>query len=605
MAGVREKVTQLFNRIFRRNSNPMIANIAKQNYDEYRKTYDTLLKVFGKLDGIDVYLVGGISAAIQTNQDLYRQNNDIDIICKEEDLSKLIEILPQIGYSVDDRRGTKTRNRVSLDGHFQATDHELNANARNRNMLNIGIFTYQVKGNKVITYSYAFEEKEGKTIGTEKVIPKELFDLMYDGRTVDYKGIKLKTQSKEYIYMTKSRGTREKDKLDTSVIEPTLDDKSKAKITRIKELETKVRTYRLLYGKGEEVKSRIKLPTQEEKVNAYLDTLFMKDITKTPEEIIADVLQSEEYHKIIGSHPEIDSLIEAWRENAKHYTYQDRIELLTKNYSTYLDGFSKESIDNALAFLQRRRINHGKNDNDIELCVEAKEIFKLMQEYGQSIKKVFVANNIDITHITGVAPEDLEGGELVKSLDRANNYETERVDGVFASSSKINGNNPYIARNSSGMILLDKSTYIYGSDNIKVTQDSDEKMHAVLKQPNYIYYINPIGFTPVCNLAMNPNTHQLAFEFSEEWISDTVINISDPNQVRGIEIVEDVTSLLYNYTILCDVQSQGIGLKVRQLKSKEEGLRYIIEKINDGSIRNVNQEAGINDRTLSDNEIVN
>jgi hypothetical protein len=541
MAGVKEKVTQLFNRIFRRNRNRMIANIAKQNYDEYRKTYDTLLKVFGKLDGIDVYLIGGISAAIQTNQDLYRQNNDIDIMCKEEDLSRLIEILQKIGYSIDDRRGTKTRNRVSLDGYFQARDHELNATTRNRNMLNIGIFTYQVKDNEVIICSYGFEEKEGKTIGTEKVIPIELFNLMYDGRIIEYKGIKLKTQSKEYIYMTKSRGSREKDKLDTSVIEPTLDDKSKVKITRIKELETKARTYRLLYGKGEEVKSRIKLPTQEEKVNAYLDILFMKDITKTPEEIIVDVLQSEEYHKIIGSHPEIDSLIEAWKEKVKNYTCQDKIKLLTKSYSICLDGFSKEAIDNALAFLQRRRINHGRNDNDIELCAEAKEIFKLMQEYGQSIKRVFVANNIDITHITDVAPENLEGGELRKSLNRANNYETERVDGVFASSRTVNGNTPYVARNSLGMILLDTSTYIYGGDNIDVTQDSEGKKHAVLKRPNYIYHINPISFTPVCNLAINPNTHQPAFEFSEEWISDTAINICDPNQVRGIEIVEDRT----------------------------------------------------------------
>ena len=545
-----------------------------------------------------MYLIGGISAAIQTNQDLYRQNGDIDIMLKEGDLSRLIETLQKIGYNVDDRYGIKIRNRVDLDGHFQARDHKLNANTKNKNILGVGIFTYQVKGNEVITHSYAFEEKEGRVVGTEKIMPKELFDLMYDSRIVDYKGIKLKTQSKEYIYMTKSAGSREKDKLDALVIEPTLDDKSKAKIARIKELEAKTRTYRLLYSKGGKVESRIKLPTLEERVNAYLDSLFMKDTTKTPEEIIAYVLQSDEYHRIIGSHSEIDSLIKEWKEKSKNYTYQDKIELLTKSYSECLEGFSKEAINNALEFLQRRCINHGMNNNDIELCDEAKEIFKLMQKYGQSIKKIFVDNNIDITHITDVAPENLEGGELRRSLNKANNYETERVDGVFASSSPINGNNPYIARNGSGMIILGKSTYIYGSDNINVIQDSGGKKHAVLKQPNYIYYINPADFTPVCNLTINSTTHRLVFEFSEEWISDTAIDISDQNKIRGVDEVKDVTSLLEHYTILCDVQSKGIGINARQIKSIEDALQYVAEKINDESVRNINQETGINDRDL-------
>ena len=584
---------------FRKNTTPMITNVSKQNYDEYSKTYDTLSRIFSKLDGANAYLIGGISAAIRTNQDLYRQNSDIDIMCNEEELSRLVEILQKIGYSVEDRRGIKTRNVVDSQGHFQAMDHELNAYTRNKNMLGVGIFTYQVKGDEVVTHSYAFEEKEERIIGTEKIIPKELFDLMYDDRIIDYKGMKLKTQSKEYIYMTKSRGHREKDKIDASVIETILDDKSKAKISRIKELEAKTRTYRLLYGKDGKIESRTKLPTLEEKVNAYLDSLFMKDTTKTPEQIILDVFQSDEYHRIVDSHPEIDSLIESWKERAKNYTYKDKVELLTQSYSERLKNFSKASIDNALDFLHRRQINHGKSDNDIELSDEAKEIFKLMQEYGQSIKKIFVDNNIDLTHITNVAPEKLEGGEIRKSLDRANNYETERVDGVFASSSTVDGNNPYIARNNSGMITLGSSIYIYGSDNINVTQDSEGKKHAVLKQPNYIYHINPASFTPICNLTINLHTHQPIFEFSEEWISNTAIDIHNPNQMRGVDEIRDVTSLLEHYTILCDIRRQGVGIKARQLKSKEEALQYVAEKIKDGCVRNINQETGINDRDLS------
>lgn len=95
--------------------------------------------------------------------------------------------------------------------------------------MGVGLFVYKINNNEVTTYSYAFDERIGKFVGTEKVIPKELFDMIYNNTPVDYKGIQLKTQSKEYTYMSKSRGTRAKDKLDASIIEPTLDEKSMEK----------------------------------------------------------------------------------------------------------------------------------------------------------------------------------------------------------------------------------------------------------------------------------------------------------------------------------------------------------------------------------------
>ena len=220
MPKIKDNIIRMFNRIFRKNNFPMLANVSKQNYDEYQKTYDTLSKIFSKTEGMDLFLIGGISTAIQTNRDLYRQNSDIDIMCREEQLQTLIKTLQKAGYSVDDRRGIKTRNTTDIDGQFHAIDHELNADNENEKLLGIGIFTYSVKGNNVITHSYSYHEKEKRVIGIEKVMPKKLFYLMYNDNVVDYKGIKIKTQSKEYIYLTKNRGKREKDKLDSSVIEP-------------------------------------------------------------------------------------------------------------------------------------------------------------------------------------------------------------------------------------------------------------------------------------------------------------------------------------------------------------------------------------------------
>ena len=289
MSKIKDKITRIFKQIFRRNDFPMIANISKQNYDEYHTTYDTLSKIFGGLDDIDAYLVGGISSAIQTNQDLYRQNSDIDIMCKEEDLPKIIKKLQEIGYSIEDKRGIKTNNTIDINGNFKVGCHDINTSIKNSNLLGVGLFIYKINNDEVTTYSYAFDERIGRFVGTEKVIPKELFDMIYNNTPVDYKGIKLKTQSKEYTYMSKSRGTREKDKLDASIIEPTLDEKSMEKISKIRELEARKREYKLVFDKVGKIESREKIPSLEDKVNSYLDSLFAKSSTKTPEQIVNDV----------------------------------------------------------------------------------------------------------------------------------------------------------------------------------------------------------------------------------------------------------------------------------------------------------------------------
>lgn len=344
------------------------------------------------------------------------------------------------------------------------------------------------------------------------------------------------------------------------------------------------------------------LDIHKEKMNRYLDSLYMKDTVKTPKQIISDLLQSDEYKRVYEKHPEINELINGWREKSKNYTYKDKLELLRKDYSSKLNNFSNATINNAMNYLENRHSNHGKSENDIELTNNAKKIFELMHEYENNIKNIFADNNIKLTHITNVPPDKLEGGVLRKSIDRANNYETERVDGVFASSIPIDGNNPYIARNNTGMIRLNKSTYVYGDDNIDVYQDDNGKNRACLKKPNYIYYINPKKFNPVCSLTINSNTHKPEFVFSEEWISNSEINISDPNQVRKIEQVKDITSLLEHYTILCDVQSKGIGIQAKHSKTKEEAFRLIENNIKDVNIRNINHETGINDRALLDYE---
>ena len=308
----------------------------------------------------------------------------------------------------------------------------------------------------------------------------------------------------------------------------------------------------------------------EDEVYEKLDRLYMRSTTKTPEQIVEDILEKEEYSKIINKYPETKLLLAKWKEKSKDYTYMDKIRIIGEDYSKKLQEFDKKDINNAINFLKRRYENHGRDNEDIELSDEAKKIFELKTEYGNDIKKIFVDNNIELTHITSISPEKLEGGILRKSIDSLNMYETERVDAVFASSTPIDGNNPYIAWK--------------------------EGEHAMLKEPNYIYHISPEKFEPVCNFTIDKTTNEPVFEFSDEWISDTEVDISDNKQVKKIEEVKDVTNILENNTILCDKHSKRIGIQAKNCKSREKRMQFIAEKIREGSVRYINGEVGINAR---------
>ena len=334
----------------------------------------------------------------------------------------------------------------------------------------------------------------------------------------------------------------------------------------------------------------------EDEVYEKLDRLYMRSTTKTPEQIVEDILEKEEYSKILNKYPKTKFLLDKWKEKSKDYTYMDKIRLIGEDYSKKLQEFDKKDIDNAINFLKRRYEKHGRDNEDIELSDEAKKIFDLKTEYSEEIKKIFVDNNIDLTHITSISPKELEGGVLRKSIGALNMYETERVDAVFASSTPIDGKNPYIAWKEGELVKLGDSEYIYGNDNIEITKDSEGKNHAMLKEPNYIYHISPEKFEPVCNFTIDKKTNESVFEFSDEWISDTEVDISDNNQVRKVEEVRDVTNILENHTILCDKYSQRIGMKAIKFGNKKEGMQFIAEKIKEGSVRYINGEAGINAR---------
>lgn len=276
---------------------------------------------------------------------------------------------------------------------------------------------------------------------------------------------------------------------------------------------------------------------------------------------------------------------------------KDTIERLNKKQSQYdelLESFSNESIKKALTVLEERRRKVQQNIKNVygeKLDDETIKIFGLMLQFEQDIKQIFMDNKETLTHITDIAPEDMTESKILRSKNRANNYETERGDWVFASSSPVDGKNPYIARNSKdGMILIYRNTYIYGGDNIQVQPDENGNKKVLLKDPNYIYKLNLENFRPVVTLKCQKDGKPF-FEFSEEWISDEDVDIKDPKQVLGIDKVTDITELIKNYQVFCDVDRRGIAMEIRRTPTQDVAINKLLSAIEDGSLRYINRRS--------------
>ena len=311
---------------------------------EYENTYETIRKVFEELNrsGIRAYMVGGISVAIQAQTDLYRKNEDLDLMVSINQLQQLIESLKSLGYTVEDRRKNNTRNFTDKDGMFHAIDHELNASIDSLNMLGIGIFTYKESDGQVILSSYSYNEEEQLCVGRKTVMPKELFDLMYSSEEIEYKGTKVRTQSKEFLYLKKSAGNRDKDKLDTKIIESVLDEDSQRKIARIRKLQKRVEEYRVVYDENGNIESFEKLPSIEEKVEQFI-TRFVSDHEGLSDDEIKRLLLSDETVQAVTRRDEdlrviIDKLMEIKTNN-------NLAEVARKITHDYI--FSDEIVDNS------------------------------------------------------------------------------------------------------------------------------------------------------------------------------------------------------------------------------------------------------------------
>ena len=271
---------------------------------------------------------------------------------------------------------------------------------------------------------------------------------------------------------------------------------------------------------------------------------------------------------------------------------REQLKKLESKYREALEKEGKENIEKAIQFLKdcKCKVNDMRNlkleDELVVLDLDTRRIFELMQQYQRDIRDIFIATTGILTHITSVAPENMVGGKIKKSIGRQNHYETERGDWLFVSSASIS---PYLARNpKQGVIIFAPKSYIYGGDCFQVYYDEQGRSKVKLRNTNYAYMIYPDSFTPVVTLMLDKNGRPY-FNFSEEWFSAEEININDFKQIYKIQEISDVTDLVRNFQVLCTES-------IRELAKLDRDSRIgrVIEGIANGSIRYINGEAGIN-----------
>lgn len=269
-----------------------------------------------------------------------------------------------------------------------------------------------------------------------------------------------------------------------------------------------------------------------------------------------------------------------------------------KEYRRILSKIDSETIEDALNVLN----NNDNIDLNIEqLKPEIKEIFEQMKKYQQDIKQVFIDNGENIIHISNIAPEEITEGKISKmSTDSVRQDEAENKNWEFTSYDTVDNENSYMAiMPQDEMVMIDTNTYIYDGNNIYIQQDEQNQNKVMLEKPKYIYKINPENFIPIVTLKKNKKGNPY-FDFSGKWILDKDVDITNPEQLREVEEVTDITDIVEKCQILCDVNSAGVG-RIIQDSPREEGIKRLFSGIEEGELRYINGEAGINVSNMINN----
>lgn len=173
--------------------------IEQYSFNEVKKSYEKLLTI---LNGIDVYVCGGIVPYLLLGEDSNRLHHDIDCIVAMDDMKEIRNVLSKTDYYVE--------NDDSLFLLKGNDDFGLEIKI---NGISIGLYPYKVNDNKIIQYSFNADNRRFKI----KILNDNKNNYLKKYKSPA--GIKYKTISLEYLRKSKELASRDKDLEDIKAID--------------------------------------------------------------------------------------------------------------------------------------------------------------------------------------------------------------------------------------------------------------------------------------------------------------------------------------------------------------------------------------------------
>lgn len=180
--------------------NKLKDNRESRSFSQIKDAYEKLDSLVSYED-FDLILCGGIVPYLLLNEDSNRLHDDIDTICRLEDMPKIRKVFKKVGLY------DKAWDSLSFAKNKKDYGFEIKIND-----VPIGIYPYTYMDELLIQYSYDPYNTKCK----EKVININLKDYIKTYKSVD--GKKYKTQCLEIIKKSKDAAGREKDKIDSKKI---------------------------------------------------------------------------------------------------------------------------------------------------------------------------------------------------------------------------------------------------------------------------------------------------------------------------------------------------------------------------------------------------
>lgn len=169
-----------------------------RTYKQLKKIYDKIKKIVDNA-GLELYISGGIVPYLLLNQKSERLHDDIDNICKLDDISKFRKLFKQVGL-YDEKLDSLSFAKDKQDYGFE---FEIEG-------VTVGIYPFSYFDGVLTQYTYTSSSR----ICKEKMIPlNDINDYIFTYKGLD--GNIYNTQSLEMIKKTKDLLGREKDKIDS------------------------------------------------------------------------------------------------------------------------------------------------------------------------------------------------------------------------------------------------------------------------------------------------------------------------------------------------------------------------------------------------------